>query len=151
MAIIREKADVPYDEKALNDITDPELKRVADYIIELIKFLRQELFEIRDAINVNADPAITVIETATYSIIKTDDIIHVAFSNTGTATVTLTTAETTDDRTITIKDADGNAGVNNITIDTEGTETIDGSDTFLINVNFSSVDLYSIGSNWFIY
>jgi len=49
----------------------------------------------------------------------------------------------------TFKDETGGAAANNITISTEGAETIDGAATVVIGVNYGSVTLYSNGSNLF--
>ena len=48
-------------------------------------------------------------------------------------------------------DEAGFAATNNITIDTEGSETIDGAATQTITVNYGSVSIYCENSNWFIY
>lgn len=52
---------------------------------------------------------------------------------------------------ITVKDESGLASTNNITISTEGSETIDGASTYTINNNYGSITFYSSGSNWFSY
>ena len=94
---------------------------------------------------------VTTVNAATYDLLVTDYICHVTYTGTGAVTsFTLPTAQTVSGRTIIIKDAGGNAGTNNITIDTEGAETIDGAGTLVINSDYSSVSLYSDGSNWFI-
>ena len=92
---------------------------------------------------------VTRVTTATYSILASDNIIHSTYSATGAVTITLPTAQLVSGRIITIKDAGGNAGTNNITIATEGAEKIDGLDTLVINNNYNSVTLYSDGTNWF--
>jgi len=51
---------------------------------------------------------------------------------------------------VTIKDTSNGAGTNNITIATEGSETIDGSATAVISTNNGQVTLYSDGTNLFI-
>jgi hypothetical protein len=94
---------------------------------------------------------ITTVNAATYDLLATDYILNVTYTGTGAVTsLTLPTAQVIEGRTIVIKDAGGNAGTNNITIDTEGSETIDGSATNVINTNYGYVTLYSDGSNWFI-
>lgn len=94
---------------------------------------------------------ITTVNVATYDLLATDDILHVTYTSTGAVTsLTLPTAQTVAGRRIIVKDAGGNANTNNITIDTEGAETIDGSATNVISTDYGSVTLYSDGSNWFI-
>lgn len=50
---------------------------------------------------------------------------------------------------VVIKDEGGNAGTKAITIDTEGTEKIDGVDSVQITVNYGCVRFYSNGAAWF--
>lgn len=97
---------------------------------------------------------VTTVNAATYDLLISDYILHVTYtdplgSNGAVTSLTLPTAQTVAGRTIIIKDAGGNASVNNITIDTEGAETIDGSATLVINGDYDSETLYSDGSNWF--
>ena len=95
---------------------------------------------------------VTTVNVATYDLLITDYILHVTYTITGAVTsLTLPTAQTTAGRTIVIKDAGLTAGTNNITIDTEGSEKIDGANTLVINSNGSSISLYSDGIGWFIY
>ena len=95
---------------------------------------------------------ITTVTSATYDVLISDYILHVTYTATGPVTsLRLMTAQTVAGRIIHIKDAGGNAGTNNITITTEGSETIDGAATKVLNTNYQSVSLYSDGSNWFVY
>jgi sugar lactone lactonase YvrE len=94
---------------------------------------------------------VTTVNAATYDLLTTDYILNVTYTGTGAVTsLTLPSAQTVAGRVIIVKDAGGNANTNNITIDTEGDETIDGSATNVINSDYGSVHLYSDGSNWFI-
>ena len=94
---------------------------------------------------------VATVAAATYDITATDQIIHVTYTGTAAVTsLTLLTAQTTAGRVLTIKDAGGNAASNTITIDTEGSETIDGAATALIQNDYASITIYSDGSNWFI-
>lgn len=94
----------------------------------------------------------TTVNAATYDLLATDYILNVAYTTTGAVTsLTLPTAQCVAGRAIVIKDTGGLSGTNNITIDTEGSETIDGDETAVINSDYSSINLYSDGSNWFIY
>jgi len=94
---------------------------------------------------------VTTVNAATYDLLITDEILHVTYTGTGAVTsLTLPTAQVIAGRTIVIKDAGGNSATNNITIDTEGSETIDGAATFVIEEDYSSVSLYCDGSDWYV-
>ncbi len=72
-------------------------------------------------------------------------------SNDGAITITLDTDNVVAGRSFIIKDEDGNAASNNITIDTEASETIDGAASYSISTNYISISLYCDGTNWFIF
>jgi hypothetical protein len=54
------------------------------------------------------------------------------------------------DYEIEVSDESGGAGANNITVATEGAETINGAATYVISTNYGSVLLRSNGTNLFI-
>ncbi len=64
-------------------------------------------------------------------------------------TITLSTADMVTGRVVFIKDESGGADTNNITIDTQGAELIDGAASIAITVNYGVARLYSDGSNWY--
>lgn len=66
-------------------------------------------------------------------------------------TITLLTADMVNGRVMIIKDESGGAGTNNITIATQGAETIDGVNSIDIVVNYGVIRVYSDGSNWFTF
>ena len=108
------------------------------------------LFPISIRINGGITRKVTTVAAATYDLLITDDIVHVAYTTTAAVTsFTLPTAQAIAGRIISIKDADGNASINNITIDTEGAETIDGAATLVMATDDQAVTLYSDGTNWF--
>jgi hypothetical protein len=88
----------------------------------------------------------TTTTAGAYSVLATDQIVNVAYTTTGAVTVTLPTAQAVAGRTILIKDVDGNANTNNITVATEGAETIDSG---VLTVDYGSIEVYSDGTNWF--
>ncbi|MCH8224874.1 MAG: hypothetical protein IIC97_03290 [Chloroflexi bacterium] len=98
-------------------------------------------------------PLRTVLEThvavtaATYTAKAGDRFIGV--NRAGTVTITLPTSQLRAGRLYTIKDESGAAATNNITVATEGAETIDGSATDTINQDYGAKAYYSDGSNWF--
>ncbi len=93
----------------------------------------------------------TTVNAGTYDLDSMDYILKVDYTATGAVTsLTLPTAQCITGRTIIIKDTGGNAGTNNITIDTEGAELIDGQATYIMSTNYESITLVSDGSNWFI-
>jgi hypothetical protein len=65
-------------------------------------------------------------------------------------TLTLATNDMFVGRVLTIKDETGNAATNNITVDTEGAETIDGAASKTVSTNYGYISVYSDGSNWFV-
>ena len=87
------------------------------------------------------------VTAATYTAKAGDRVIGV--NRAGTVTVTLPAAEVRKGRHYTVKDESGAAATNNITVATEGAETIDGAVTGTIADNYGSVTYYSDGTNWF--
>ena len=146
MVKISTEIDAPYDEKALSDNENSEVQRLGSFIIILLKWLRNQLSEMADAININSSANVTGVAAATYTLRGTDEILHVAFTLTGTVTITLPTEQATSTRLITIKDADGNCNGNNITI-TPASGTLEAGASPM-TVNSMSLDLYLFEGNW---
>jgi hypothetical protein len=90
----------------------------------------------------------TNVTTATYTAKAGDQILGV--NRAGTVAITLLSAEVRTGRIYTVKDESGSASSTNITVSTEGAETIDGSATDVINLDYESKSYYSDGTNWFI-
>jgi hypothetical protein len=95
--------------------------------------------------------AITPVDDTTfplgYTIVAGDDVISVT-SITAPFTVSLPVSPVTGD-TYTIKDTNGNAALNNITINS-GIINIDSAPNYTILVNYQSLDLIYTGSQWSI-
>ena len=79
----------------------------------------------------------------------TTGYVILGFTGTTGGTVTISSSDAAMGRMFIIKDQGGNAGTNNIVIDTEGVETIDGAASVTITDNYGVVRLYSDGSNLF--
>lgn len=93
---------------------------------------------------------VTTVNTATYTVLSSDEILNVTRTATGTCVVTWPTALMDNGRDLLIKDAGFNASSFNITVDTGGAETIDGSANWTINGDGDWIGVYSDGSNLFI-
>jgi hypothetical protein len=90
----------------------------------------------------------TLVNAATYALLDVDKLLHVAYTATGACAITLMTDQVVSGRFLTIKNAGGSF---NLTLDCEGAETIDGETTLIITGSYDAVNLYSDGTNWFIY
>jgi len=75
-------------------------------------------------------------------------IIGDDYNGTG-RTITLMSAYAVVGKVYLIQDEVGNAAANNITIQTQGLETINGSSTKTISTNYGTSFLYCDGTNWF--
>lgn len=78
-----------------------------------------------------------------------NEVIIGVTSTASARTITLASASTNNGRMVIIKDESGGAGTNNITVDTEGSEVIDGAATKVINANYGVLRVYNDGTNWF--
>jgi hypothetical protein len=105
-------------------------------------------------VDINLDNYIrTEVNVSSYTILDTDYIIGVLYSNTGVCTLTLPqiSSITGNKKLYTIVDEGGNAAANNITITTTGGDTIIGGSILVINGNYNSINIYSDGvSGWFV-
>lgn len=84
-------------------------------------------------------------KTTTYTIVSTDDFIR-ADATSGAFTINLPTAVGITGRVFTVKKIDATA--NNVTVDGNGSETIDGSTTKVISTQYTSFQFISNGTNW---
>jgi len=89
------------------------------------------------------------VKTANYTASLTADYIIPVNSSGGAFTISLPAGHASGD-TFTIKDVNGSLATNNVTIDPNAAETIDGAATFIMTVNRQAVTVVSNGTNWFI-
>jgi hypothetical protein len=96
--------------------------------------------------------SVTIEQTATVSsnFITSGQTTVFADVSSNTLTVTLATSDAEDGRKVRVVDKAGNAGSNNITINTEGIQTINGETSAILNSNFEALTFQSDGQNWFI-
>jgi len=95
-------------------------------------------------INGSVGYKVTTITSAT----TLDNTHNIVLSNTGPYTVTLPAAASNTGRVYSIKNIDSDC--DDITIDGNSTETIDGSETYVLDSYNNVVRIISDGSNWFI-
>lgn len=93
---------------------------------------------------------VTTVSAATKTLGTGDDILHVTYTATGACTVTWPTAQIVSGRVIRVKDAGGDCSTNNITVATEGSQTIDGEASYVMTQDYSAITIYCDGSNLFI-
>jgi hypothetical protein len=93
---------------------------------------------------------VTDVDVIAYNLLLSDQILHHKHSLTAGSTIEWKSAQMVRGRTIFIKDAGGNASVNNITLNTEGAETIDGAGSMVINTDYGYAQIYCDGTNLFV-
>lgn len=87
------------------------------------------------------------VKTAAYTTAD-EEFVPVDASGTGGLTVTLASADATAGNQIIVKDVAGNAASNAITVATEGSETIDGQSSKVIDVSYGKLKVVGNGSDW---
>lgn len=99
--------------------------------------------------NIGLGDGVNRIATATsYTALVSDDVIAVT-STASARTISLPAiANVPIGKIYTVKDESGAAGTNNITIDPNSSETIDGASTKVISSNYGSSRFYSNGTQW---
>ena len=85
--------------------------------------------------------------TAAYSMDPTDDLV-LADATGGAFTVTLPAVTNAQRKLYHVKRT--NAGVNNVTVDGFGAETIDGALTFVLGAQYDSITVLHNGTAWWI-
>ncbi len=89
-----------------------------------------------------------VTKSSAYTTQEFDHLVGVDVSS-NTVTITLGDASTKEGNGMIVNDESGNASSNNITVDTESSQSIDGSSSTTITSDYGSLKLYSDGTDWF--
>ena len=89
------------------------------------------------------------VTTTNYTAVAADVLIGVT-DTTAARTITLYAISGNVGKVLVIKDMTGAAATNNITVDANASETIDGALTYAINTNYGSVTLVCDVAGWFI-
>jgi hypothetical protein len=95
---------------------------------------------------------IEAVEAASYTLDADSEatVFAVDYTTTGAVSFILGSDVAVDGRHIIVYDEDGNANTNNITISTEGSETINGAATYTMDADSEAVHLVSDGTNFFV-
>ena len=88
------------------------------------------------------------VSTATHTILKDEIMTFVAYTATNPCTITLPAVADGGTHFYHIIDAGNNASVNNITIETAASETINGESNAAITLDGQSMTLCTDGANW---
>ena len=93
-----------------------------------------------------------IVNTNSYTLQEDDDLIGVGYTTTGIVSINLPAINSlTTTKSYTIVDEGGNANTNNITINTNGLDTIIGNSNIVLSENYNAVTIYHNGvSKWFI-
>ena len=89
------------------------------------------------------------VSTTNITVGATDTVVAIT-DTTAARTVTLPAVSGNTGRVVVIKDATGAAATNNITVDGNAAETIDGAATYAINTNYGSVTLVADVGGWYV-
>ena len=81
----------------------------------------------------------------------TNDRRYVGITDTSAPRSVTFNANPSLNQVTTVKDESGGALINNITVNTPGSETIDGAASYVINTNYGSMSFIYDGSNYFTY
>ena len=86
-----------------------------------------------------------VTKTADYTVTSTDDVVLVNAAS-GSVNIYLPASGTVTGREFTVVKID--SGTNTVTVDPNGSETINGSSTFVISSQYGAIRTFADGSNW---
>lgn len=132
---------------------EPTLTAVGSGGVDLISAAPggTEVFRVTSAGTVVSSGGRNVSTTSTsstnYTVAAADHVV--LLTSTSARTVNLPAAAASSGRVLHIKDQAGNAGTNNVTIDGNAAETIDGAATNVISTNYGSRHLVCDGTAWY--
>lgn len=106
--------------------------------------------DISGSTNISRSKLATELDSSTQTGAYTTSDEELVFVDTsgGAVTITLSSSDASTGNTVRVVDL-GSAGSNTITIDSEGSETIDGSTSTTIDTNYGALVLHSDGSDWY--
>ena len=103
-----------------------------------------------DTVTIDNEPTGTTVAAATFTVLTGHAALEVDYTATGACTITIDTDNAVAGRHFFITDTGGNAQTNNITVNTEGTEEINGETSAIMAGNYESWEVYSDGTDFFI-
>lgn len=146
MAIIPEETKLPFEREKILFSEDEDHSLLEEYLYDLVKALEDRLFDATDVVNINAQPPFSI-QTGDYTLVQTDRVI-LADASGGAFTLTLPKAVFSPSRQFDIKKIDITTNI--VTIDPDGSETIDGDANMTLFNKDETVRIYCTGTAWFI-
>jgi len=140
---------------SLNDQSDVAFNVAAthgfDFTVAGVRKMNLDTDIMKVSVDANFEKQLLFSRTPTAVSVSTssNSIIYGVTDTSAPRTVTISTADVDDGKVFLIKDESGAAAANNITIATQGAETIDGAATITITANYGVARLYSDGTNLF--
>jgi len=105
----------------------------------------------QDSFTVNDDYVLSVeIREGNLAVGTTYSNFYVYRFDNPSPNITLSSSDASSGKIVRVKDAKGTSGNNSVTVDTESSETIDGSSSITLNTDYAVKQLQSDGSNWYI-
>ncbi len=145
MALVSEETALPLERERILFSEDKDHNLLEEYLSDLVKVLENRLTQIADVVNINASPPSKVI-TGDYTLLQTDRVILVDASG-GARTLTLPKTAFSPSRIFDIKKIDN---INDVIIDPDGSETIDGNANVTLSTENEAIRIYCNGTEWFI-
>ena len=105
--------------------------------------------DVREIKSQKINIGVSSVAASTYTLLSTDSILHVTYTDTGTVGISIPTAQIIDGRVFEVVDAGNGASTYNITI-TPVSGNIQHTTDLVLNSNGQSVTLYCYGGNIFI-
>lgn len=94
--------------------------------------------------------SLNTVATAT-SVNSTGESVIGVTDTSSARTITIDTDDEVAGRVLIVKDESGGAATHNITVDTEGSSTIDGASSKVISTNYGVLRMYFRNGNWFTF
>lgn len=129
-----------------SDVTNAKIVATGDDQLQFVGSGTEHINVTGAKIGLNSN----VVNTSTHVITKDELVTRVTYTTTGACTVTLPSTSDAGSNVFHIIDAGQSASINNITVETAGSETINNESNAAITQNGQSFSLFCDGANWML-